>query len=322
MQGASGILQQVLPVYLLILVGAGLRRFGLTKREHDDGILHLVFQVLYPCLILDRILGNETVRDPATVAWGIGLGFLFPVVGFGIAWVVAGWLGYARGNGRRTFALSAGLQNFGYTAIPVVQQLWAGSGAVAMLFVHNLGVELALWSVGVMLISGDKKIPWKRLLNGPVVSVILGLSLVALDWDGMRAAPDGGEAVPGVIRTTLNWLGAGAFPIAIFTTGAIIMDLIGRERPSLKASLGGSMLRLALIPLVMLLAAKFLPAPTVLKQVLVVQAAMPAAMTPILLAKLYGGRPAVAVEITVATTVLSLITLPLILLWGRAFVGV
>ena len=45
------------------------------------------------------------------------------------------------------------------------------------------------------------------------------------------------------------------------------------------------------------------------------------AMTPILLAKLYGGRPGVAVEIVVASTVLSLITLPLILLFGRAFAG-
>jgi malate permease and related proteins len=71
----------------------------------------------------------------------------------------------------------------------------------------------------------------------------------------------------------------------------------------------------------MLIGVKFLPAPVELKQVLIVQAAMPAAMTPILLAKLYGGRPAVAVEIVVASTVLSLITLPLVLLFGRAFVG-
>lgn len=322
MQGASGILEQVLPVYLLILVGAALRYFGLTKREHDDGILHLVFQVLYPCLILDRILGEESIRNIETVVWGIGLGFLFPVIGFGLAWLVAGWLGYAKGTGRRTFALSSGLQNFGYTAVPVVQQLFVGSGAVAMLFVHNVGVELALWSVGVMLISGDKRIRWRRLFNGPVVAVILGLFLVALNWDGMRTPAGGGELEKGIIRTTVQWLGAGAFPIAIFITGAIIMDLIGKERPSLKASVGGSILRLAVIPLIMLTAAKFLPAPTLLKQVLVVQAAMPAAMTPILLAKLYGGRPAVAVEIVVASTVLSLITLPLVLLWGRAWVGV
>ena len=120
----------------------------------------------------------------------------------------------------------------------------------------------------------------------------------------------------------MGWLGAGAFPLAIFVTGAVIMDLIGRERPTLRASMGGTAVRLALLPVFMLAAAKFLPMPHLLKQVVVVQAAMPAAMTPILLAKLYGGRPAVAVEIVVATTVASLATLPLVLAFGRWWVGV
>lgn len=308
------ILKQVLPVYLLLIAGAALRRMGVTRRENDDGILHLVFHVMYPCFILDRVLGSESVRDFSTVAWGIGLGFLFPIVGMLMAWWVAGLLGYAKGTGRRTFALTSGVQNFGYTAIPVVAQLWGvGGGAMALLFVHNLGVELALWSIGVMLISGDKRVPWRRLVNGPVVAVVISLSLVALGWD---------RAVIGPPRKAIEWLGAGAFPVAIFVTGAVIMDLLGKERPTWKASLGGSMLRLALIPAVMLLVTKFVPAPVELKQVLVVQAAMPAALTPILLAKLYGGRPAVAVEIVVASTLLSLITLPLILAWGRAFVGI
>lgn len=318
---AVEILRQVLPVYVLIIAGAVLRRVGLTKREHDDGILRLVFHVLYPCFILDKILGSESVRDPSAVAWGIGLGFLFPVLGFGLAWLCAGLLGYQRGTGRRTFTLSAGVQNFGYTAIPVVEQLWVGTGAMAMLFVHNLGVELAVWSVGVMLISGQRKVPWRRLINGPVVSVFLGLALVATGWDGMYVPSGAEEPVPGVLRKSLRWLGGGAFPVAIFTIGAVTMDLIGRERFTLKASLGGVALRLAIIPAVMLLVAGALPAPVPLKQVLIVQAAMPAAMTPILLAKLYDGRPAVAVEVVVATTVVSLVTLPVTLLVGRWWLG-
>lgn len=313
MDSAGEVLQQVLPVYLLMVAGAVLRRLGMTKRENDEGILHLVFHVMYPCFILDKILGSASVRDLSAVSWGIGLGFLFPLIGFAIAWWVGGLLGYSKGEGRRTFTVSAGLQNFGYTAIPVVAQIWAGTGAMAMLFVHNLGVELALWSVGMMIISGDRKVPWRRLLNGPMIAVTMGLVLVALGLD---------TKVTGPPRQAMHWLGAGAFPVAIFVAGAVMMDLLGKVRPTLRASFGGSLLRLGLIPLVMLLLARFLPAPLVLKQVLVVQAAMPAAITPILLARLYGGRPAVAVEVVVATTLLSLITLPLILVWGRALVGI
>ncbi|MCH7225331.1 AEC family transporter [Haloferula sp. A504] len=315
------VLRQVLPVYLLMLLGAILRRVGMTRREHDDGILHLVFHVLYPCFIIDKILGSESVRDVSAVAWGIGTGFSLTVAGFGIAWVAAGLLRYERGTGKRTFALSAGVQNFGYTAIPVVEQMWVGTGAIAMLFVHNLGVELAIWSVGVMLISGQRQVPWRRLVNGPVVAVVFGLILVATGWDGMRVPAGSEVAEPGVLRTTMRWLGSGAFPVAIFVTGAVVMDLIGKERPTLRASLGGIVVRLAIVPAVILSAARFLPAPQPLEQVLIVQASMPAAVTPILLAKLYGGRPGVAVEIVVATTVVSMLTMPIVLLLGRQWLG-
>ncbi len=311
MEAMPAILDTVLPVYLLVLGGALTRWVGLTRSEHDEGILHVVIHVLYPCFILDNILGSDEIRNFGTVAWAAGLGFLFPVLGWAIAWGVAGALGYERGTGKRTFALSSGLQNFGYTAIPVIEQMWA-AGAMAVLFVHNLGVEIALWSVGVMLISGDRSVPWRRLFNGPLIAVALGLLLVGLGWD---------RHISGSPRDAMHWLGLGSFPLAIFITGALMMEMIGKERPSLKASLGGCLVRLAIIPAVMLGVAKVLPVPDTLKQVLLVQAAMPSALTPVLLAKLYGGRPAVAVEVVLATTLVSFITLPLILVWGRAWLG-
>jgi len=311
-QGAVEVLKQVLPVYLLLVAGAALRRGGVTRREHDEGVLHLVFHVMYPCFILDKILGSESVRDPGAVVWGIGVGMLFALVGFGMAWLGASLLGYERGNGKRTFTVATGVQNFGYTAIPVVEQMWLGSGAIAMLFVHNFGVEIAIWSAGVMILSGERGIPWRRLVNGPMVVIVVGLGLVALGWD---------RHITGPPREAMRWMGAGSFPVAVFITGAIIMDLIGRERPSWRASLGAPVLRLALIPAMMLVAARWLPMPLALKQVLLVQAAMPSAMTPILLAKLYGGRPSVAVEVVVATTVVSLLSMPLVLILGRDWLG-
>jgi predicted permease len=316
------VLAAVLPVYLLILAGALLRRLGVMGKEQDEPVFRLVFNVLYPCLILDKIMGSESVRQPSSVLWGIGVGFCLTALGFAGAWLAAGALGLRKGAGKRTFAVSAGVQNFGYTAIPVVEQLYVGAGATAMLFVHNLGVELAIWSVGVMIISGDRRIPWRKLLNGPVVSVLLGLLLVGSGADGFLCAGEGAaRALGGPLRTVMSWLGAGAFPVAILITGAVMMDLVGEERPSPRIVLGGCVVRLLVLPLVLLAAARFLPAPLALKQVLVVQDAMPSAMSPIMLAKIYQGRPGVAVQVVIATTVVSLFTLPLVIVWGSRWVG-
>ena len=72
---------------------------------------------------------------------------------------------------------------------------------------------------------------------------------------------------------------------------------------------------------VILAAAKYLPLVEELRRVLVVQAAMPAAMTPIMLARMCGGRVSIAVQVVVATTVGSLLSLPWIVFWGIQWIG-
>ncbi len=301
----------MLPVYLLIIAGAVLRRTGVIRQEHDAGVMRVVFSVMLPCFILDKILGAAVLRSGSVVVWSVFLGFGLIMAGILIGLVVGRLIGLEKGTGMRTFALSAGCQNFGFTAAPVVEILW-GTGALALLFVHNIGVELAMWSVGVMMMSGERGISWRRLMNGPIVAVVIGLTLVALGLD---------DQVTGAGRKAMSMIGVGAFPVAILITGCSMIDLVGAEKPSWKVIAGGALVRLALAPLVILSAAKFLPLSTELRQVLVVQAAMPAGMTAIMLARLYAGRPAVAVQIVIATTVLSLLTLPWIITWGSAWIG-
>jgi predicted permease len=305
------VLQSVLPVYLLLVAGAVLRKTGSLRREYDDGIMRLFFTVMLPCFILDKILGSSILKSGPAVTWAILLGFGLIITGILIGAVVGRLMGLARGSGMRTFALSAGCQNFGFTAAPVVETLWGGS-ALALLFVHNIGVEMAMWSVGVMMMSGERGMKWRRLINGPIIAVAIGLLLVALNLDDQFSGP---------ARKAMSMIGVGAFPIAILITGCSMIDLVGTERPTWKIVLGSSLVRLVLAPFAILAAAKFLPISTELRQVLVVQAAMPAGMTAIILARIYQGRPAIAVQIVIATTVLSFVTLPWIITWGCQWIG-
>ncbi|MEO8616157.1 MAG: AEC family transporter [Luteolibacter sp.] len=305
------VVASVLPVYLLIVAGAVLRRVGIIRKEHDEGVMRMVFSVMMPCFILDKILGSTVLKSGWVVTYSILIGFSLILAGIIIGVVVARLMGLERGSGLRTFALSAGCQNYGFTAAPVVESLWGGS-ALALMFVHNIGVESALWSVGIMMMSGEREIKWHRLFNGPIVAVTIGLLLVFLGWD---------DQITGPARKAISMIGVGAFPIAILITGCSMIDLVGSEKPTLKIVLGSAMVRLVLAPLAILAAAKFLPVSTELRQVLVVQAAMPAGMTSIILARMYGGRPAIAVQIVVGTTALSLITLPWIITWGCHWIG-
>ena len=314
----GAVIISVLPVYLLIVAGALLRKTGVLRPEHDAGIMQVIYSVMLPCFILDQILGAEVLRSGTVVIWGIGLGLGLLLGGLLIAWGMAHAIGLERGTGMRTFTLAAGCQNYGFTAIPVLSILW-GSSACALLFVHNIGVEVGLWSVGVMIMSGERGVPWRKLVNGPMLAVFIGLSLVGLGLDQPVSGPLHYATDP--LRKVISLLGVGAFPVAILITGATMVGLAEAEKLSLKIIVGAVLVRLLLAPALILAAAKYLPLVEELRRVLVVQAAMPAAMMPIMLARLYGGRPSIAVQVVVATTVGSLLSLPWIIFWGIQWLG-
>ena len=317
------VLEAVLPVYLLTGLGVALRKFKVLTPDLDQGLLRLVIHFLYPCLILDKVLGNDLLRSPAVVGWGIGTGFSLIMLGYGVAWLVSRLLGMKRGSGSRSFTLAGGLQNYGYVAIPVLIALFTtelvGDKVLGVLFVHNLGVEIALWMVGVMILTGQFLKSFKVLINGPLIAIFLGLVGVYTGaWKFFD--PNEGPLVGAISRTVMNWLGGCAFPMALILIGATIGDLFGKERIDWKVAGGSVLVRNVLMAFLILCAAKYLPLITELKQVLVVQASMPAAVTPIILARVYGGKPQVVMQVVMATSIVSLFTMPFVVAWGVSWV--
>lgn len=311
-----------MPIYLIAGVGVFLRARQVVTAEMEKGLLKLVIHCLYPCLILDKTLGNDLVRQGDIVGWGIGLGLGLVMVGMIASWIVATILGMKPGQGKRTFTLSGGVQNYGYTAIPILMALFVVGGnddVLGVLFIHSLGVEIAIWFVGMMVLTGSVIKSPKQLINGPIVAVVLG---VGLSWTGgwKLFDPEMGGIIGLIIRQAMSWLGACAFPIGLLLIGATMYDMVGKESLSPKVGLGASLVRLLIMPLVILSAAKFLPIAPALQQVLLVQAAMPAAVTPIIVARHYGGSPGVAVQVVLVTSALALITMPLWISWGVKFV--
>jgi len=156
---------------------------------------------------------------------------------------------------------------------------------------------------------------WRGLVNVPVIVILLSLILnFTLN----------GKQLPEWILGAFRMLGASAIPMALLLTGATMSDFLAEARDSRSGSatmVGACVLRLGLLPFVFLVMARCLPCSTELKQVLVVQSAMPCAMLPIVLSKHYGGDAGMAVRIVFATTVLALFTIPYWIHFGMRFLG-
>ena len=274
----------------------------------------LAIHVFCPCLILDKMLAAEVLRDPMVLFSSAGMGFGLIVLGALLAYLIAPLVGLKLGGGRRTFAVSAGLQNYGFIAIPLVAYLYPDNDDVmAVLFTHNLGVELAMWTVLLMLLSGVLSPSWRVFLKGPIVAVLVGILVMQTGTE---------QYVPGTVIGLFSILGVCAIPLSLLLVGTALHDLMGKMKFDWRVGSGAVLARLALIPIVILMCAKYLPLGTELKQVLIIQAALPSGMFPIVLSRHYGGRTDVAITAVMATTIASLLTMPLVIAFGKYWVGV
>lgn len=304
----ASILTVVLPVYLTMAAGFILRKRGLLTAEVDAGVMRLCVILLTPCLILDRVVGNESVMNPMSVLVASGLGFVLVAFGIALSYFAAPLIGLRKNEGRRSFAVSTGLQNYGFVAIPIVAALFPDKGTMGVLFTFTLGVEIACWTAGVGLLTGLGKAPWKLALNAPVLTILFSL---LLNFTGMHAY------VPEVARKTFTMIGACAVPLAVIIIGASIADIWGQERMRWSVAVLSPILRLGIIPVAFFGAAWFLPVPVELKRILIVQGAMPSAVFSIMIARHYGGHAPTAVQCVLSTTLVSMITAPIVIAWAK-----
>ena len=305
------VLSAVLPVFLITFLGCQFRRINWITREADDSLMRVAMNVLLPCLAFSKISGNEAIRQPENVWVPPLVGFSSIALGMLVGWIARQFATGEIGPKARTYAITIGVFNFGFVPIPLSEALF-GPNAVAVLFVFNVGTLLAMWSLGVMLLHGELSSAWSKVLNPPFLSVVFALIINAT---GLYLY------IPEVVIKSINMLGMCAIPMSILLMGAMMKDYLAQceFRSAFRVCWTSIILRLGLLPASMIIVANWLPLSIELKQVVLVQASMPAAMFPILISRMYGGSPVIATQIAIATTLFSLITIPLWLRFGISF---
>ncbi|MEW6304059.1 MAG: AEC family transporter [Verrucomicrobiota bacterium] len=308
------VLWAVLPVFSLIAVGGMARRVEWLTEEADHSLLRVTINILVPCFILDKVLGNEALRQAGNVLLAPTVGAGTVALGILIAVLAVGATGLTDQTSRRTFGYSTGIYNWGYMPLPLAMTLFDRE-TVGVLIVHNLGTEIAFWSIGAVMLSGlGGGSIWKKILNPPMAAIVIALTLNFTNAQSL---------VPQFLLTTAKLLGDCAIPMGLVLIGATIADHIHEFHFAKggRVIATACVLRLGVLPVLFLLLAKYLPCSVELKRVIVLQSAMPTAVFNVIMAKHYGGDTATAIRIVISTTVVSMATIPLWLKFGMKFVG-
>lgn len=302
---------RVLAVFAVMAAGVGARRVGWLTREADRSLMRLAVNVMLPCLFFHRVLSDPPAGAFRQVAVPPLVGFGTTVVGFVIAGLCAAmlkrWARLGEPSQRRAFTLCTGMYNYGYIPLPIAMAVFPG--AVTTLIVHNVGVEIALWTVGLLVISGSlDRGAWRRMLNPPVIAISVALALVFTG--ATRHVP--GPAME-VVLGAAKMMGDTAIPLGLVLSGAVIYDLWGEGDwlAEWRMVLLASGLRLVALPAAFLVFARYAGLNDALKQVVILQAAMPAATFPLVVTRMYAQDTATALRIVVGTTVVGVVTIPL-----------
>ncbi len=305
----------ILPVFALIGVGVALRRRHWIEGAAEASMLRLTVYLCMPCLVFDSIVGNAVLRKPGNLLLPPLAGFLMASLGIGVSYLAARRIGLVAGTGLRTFALSTGVGNYSYLPLPIVLGIW-GERTQGVVLVHNMGVDLALWSVGMMVLTGaSPREGWRRIVSPMLITLVVAIAI---------NAGGASDYVPDFVRSMAHSLGACAVPLGVVLTGVSLADYLDEPSKLLHPNIAitSCIVRLAVLPILMLAFARWLPCPIELKRVLVVEAAMPAAVFPIIMARHYGGQPLTAVQVVLSTTAVSLITCPLWIGAGLSWFGI
>ncbi len=310
--GILPLLSILAPVFASIALGTALRRARWLTPEADQSLLKLGVNLFFPALIFHSVVGNTALRDPRNLVWPPLLGFAWIGFGWLVSWFGARLIGLERGRGLRTFAFVTGFPNYAYLPIPLIGALFPPS-TLGVLFVFNVGIEFAIWTVGILLLAGGSlREGWRKLLSPPVLALVAAVALNTLHIE-----------LPSPVLRTVALLGGCAVPLGLLLIGALLDEHVSNPRSLLapKVNLASLALRLGLLPLALLLAAKGLPLPAELKQVVAVQAAMPVGVFTIVLARHYGGQPLTAAQVVIPSTLVSLASIPLWMQFGLRFLG-
>lgn len=302
MTAAIAVLWQVLaPIFLT--AGAG---YLLARRldVRPQALAKVAFYVFTPCLLFDKFSQSSLSADDLG---RLALFALLTIAGSGlIAWTLARLLRFDRVTGA-AFVLCAIAGNTGNYGLPA-NQFAFGDAALEPAVIYYAMSTLVLSTVGIYIAASGRHTARQALRN--VLSVPLAYAGVAglLVWAT-------GLTVPLPIERFASLAGQAAIPVMLIILGMQLAAV--RLRDDLGRVTLAAVTKLVSGPLLGVFFAGLLGLSGITRQAAIVEASVPTAVMAIVLATEYDTAPRFAASVVMVSTLLSLVTVTLVLVYLR-----
>lgn len=291
--------QQVLVLCCLMALGFICNKIHWLDAKAVKSITNIVLFFVTPCVIIDSFSRDV---DPSLISGLIVAAVIaFFTFGFSIAFAHL-CIKDKDKDIERVYRYASIFGNCGFMALPLEHAVLGDIGTfygTAFIAIFNLIV----WTYGVWLMSGDKaNIKAKALLTNPgLIGAVIGILLLVT-----------GFRFPSVISTTIGYMADLNTPLPMIVIGYYLGNLSVKKIVSNKKQYLIAFYRLLLIPGVMLVIMHFAKVDPVVMVVSTIAASAPTAANTAMFATLYDKDAELGAQLMSVTTLLSLITLPLL----------
>lgn len=296
----------IFQVLLLAASGYVLVKIKVLDRQGLTQVSNLIVKFLFPLFIYFQMT-NHFEFEKYSQWW------TFPLIG-----VLLTALGYLSGKlasrsirglcPENEFLGLTTFQNAGYLPLMVVTALFP-QVLKEQLYVYILLFVIAfnfiIWTFGVRLLikSRPSAIPWNEILNPPFAAILFSLLIVFLGWHRL---------VPMSVVRPVEMLGNCTLPLSMLVVGGslALIDIGDFNR---KAMTWLVVTKLLIMPIVAMVAVFFLKLEFKLGFLIVIEAAVPSAVTLSVISKVYNIEGKFINQGLFFTHAVSIVTLPVFL---------
>lgn len=292
--------QQLVIMAVYCLIGAALHKTGLVGRDGCRAFSRLLLYVILPCVIVNSFLRERTPEITVQLLLSGGASVLLLALSMALSRLLL--------RKQPVEEFSASFSNAGFMGIPLIT-IALGGDAVVYIAPFVALLSILQWTYGQNLLLGKKQTSLRGVLLNPLVlALAVGIVLYALPL-----------TLPELLRRPVSALAACNAPVAMIILGCYLAEIPLHQVFTEISAWRVSLLRLLVIPALSALALAWLPLlGAEAKTALIIAASAPVGINVAVYAELLGRDYKKAVILICHSSVLCLLTMPLIQLLMQA----
>ncbi len=304
----GALFMQVLLLVMMLVPGVLIRKMNWGDGGFAKGISNLILYVAQLALIISPFI---RAYDSSLLSGIIGvffISFFAHILFYGIAVLL---IPGASDKIKQVLRFSIVFSNAGYMGIPLIEAV-LGSEAAIYATIYNISFNLFMWSLGRYIYTNDRKYvsPFKMFINPAAVAVYIGLVIFFLPIE---------KHIPHVIISAIDMLKGLVAPLSMILVGYHMAGASFKNLFKSGSLFYATFIRLIVCPVALFAILKLLSVIGIYHNEIAVTVSLLAASTPAatstsMLAEKHDGDTETAGMLVPVSTVLAVITMPLVAL--------